>query len=132
MHRNDWLPQATFVTYEDWTATPTLACPGTVTVRKHFATMTHPEQDFVRHNGGVFVGKRGGGIEYEGAGVYLLKQPCVFVAGHPGVCGTRLPDIFLPDGRVKPQIERLLRNRRNPHGTVDPAPDRRPDHTSPT
>ena len=58
-------------------------------------------------------------------------SPCAFVKGHPGGCGSVLPDIFLPDGRVKPQIERLLRNRRKPHGTLDATPGHGPDHPCP-
>lgn len=114
MHRNEWLPKATY----------------RISVGLEPDTMQVMCARKVPHSYDVTVGATNKEATYprnacyEGRGVFRWHIPCSFAKDHPGKCGEKLPDIFLPNGQVKPQIERLLQNRRKEHATATDHADR--------
>lgn len=115
MHRNDWLPTATYVgvsTGESFGAVVTTMCFGKARVTGRPYEMTRNPRGRAILDAVKPVWKQASFLRnWQEIEWY---EACLFVHGHPGVCGTVLPDIFDENGNVRPAIARIMeRSRRN-------------------
>lgn len=108
MHRNDWLPTAEFIadSRDGYAVTLVTMCMKTVTNR---ITL----EEAVRTQNAAFCGTHFPSWRtvpgyVRGSYAATWTTPCRFKSGHPGKCGTEVPNIFDENGRVRPAIEKTF------------------------